>query len=156
MSAKEKLFTFRARLYKRGIQRCVEVPKKISSALGEGTHIPVRGWIEDLEIRSTLTPRGDGKHLLVVSSRIWRPLKLDVGDVVSISLLRDETPEQFPVPPEFVEALADDDEARGAYEKRTPAFRRQIANYVAGVKSPAAREKRIAAILERLRSGYFD
>ncbi len=147
--------TFRARLYKRGLQRCVAVPKKVSAALGGGTHIAIRGWIEDLEIRSTLSPRGRGLHLLVVNSKIWKPLKLDAGDTLTISLWRDQAPAQFPVPPEFVDALAEDAHARTAYEQRTPAFRRQIANYVAGVKSPAAREKRIAAMLERLRSGNF-
>jgi hypothetical protein len=104
--------TFRARLQKLWILRCVNVPEKVSRALGGGPgHIPVRGWIEDLDFRSTLTPRGRRRHRLVVHSRIGRPLHLDAGDAVAVTLFRDDAPDQFPLPPELQDALAADPEA---------------------------------------------
>lgn len=148
-----KPLIFRARLVKVWVLRCVNVPRKISRALGRTARIPVRGWIEDLDFRSTLTPRGGGQHRLVVHSRIWRPLKLDVGDTVTVALFRDQAPEQFPAPLELTEGLAGDPEARRIFQMHTPAFRRQIANYVAAVKNPVSREKRAAQVLERLRTG---
>ena len=149
-----KSFAFRARLEKVWLMRCVTIPPKISAALGGGKgRIPVRGWIEDLPVQSTLTPSGNGRHRLVVNSRIWRPLKLKDGDQVTVVLQRDDAPERFTMLEEFSAALAADAEARRNYMKETPAMRRQIATYVAGVKNPVSREKRIAHVLERLRAG---
>ena len=135
--------------------RCVNVPRKVTAALGGRgqERIPVRGWIEDLAFRSTLTPRGGGQHRLVVHSSIWRPLQLDAGDSVTVSLFRDEAPEKFPVPVELADALAGDPEASRIYHQQTPALRRQIANFIAAAKRPETREKRIARLLERLRTG---
>lgn len=153
MPPNPKPLTFRAPIYKLWLLRCVNVPQKISAALGGGRgRIPVRGWIEDLAIQSTLTPRGGGQHRLAVNSSVWRPLKLGEGDTVTVTLVRDEAPEKFPVPPEFAAALAEDYDAQRAYAELTPAMRRQVVQYVAAVKRPDAREKRIAALLERLRN----
>ena len=149
----KKPLSFRAPLERIWIQRCVNVPERISRALGGPTErIPVRGWIEDIDIQSTLTPRGGGRHRLVVPSRIWRPLKLDAGDHVTVALFRDEKPAQFPIPLEFAQALAEDYEAKRAFEELTPAMRRQVANFIAAAKRPETREKRIAQLLERLRT----
>jgi len=153
MATSEKLLTFRAPLLKWNLFRCVDVPEKVSTALGGGKRISVRGWIEDLAIQTTLTPRGAGLHRLVVHSRIWRPLELAVGDRVTVALTRDDTPERFPVPEELLAALAEDPDAQRVFQKQTAAMRRQIAGYVAAAKRPESREKRSFQLLERLRNG---
>jgi len=148
-----KPITFHAPLLRWNLFRCVEVPARVSRKLGGGKQIPVRGWIEDLAIQTSLTPRGAGLHRLVVHSRIWRPLELQVGARIAVSLVRDEAPERFPIPAELLAALGEDSDANRTFQKQTTATRRQIASYVAAAKRTESREKRSFLVLERLRSG---
>jgi hypothetical protein len=151
MATGPKSFDFRAKLYKVWIMRCIDVPPGVSKALGARKHIPVRGWIEDLAFRSHLAPAGNGRHRLVVHSRIWRPLELDAGNRVTVHMELDEAPERFAMPEELTAAFGEDPAARAAYGQLTVAKRREIAGHVAAVKSAAAREKRIARLLDWLR-----
>jgi len=148
-----KPITFHAPLLRWNLFRCVEVPARVSRKLGGERQIPVRGWIEDLAIQTTLTPRGAGLHRLVVHSRIWRPLALQVGARVAVSLVRDDAPERFPIPAELLAALGEDPDANRVFQKQTAATRRQIAAYVAAAKRPQSREQRSFQVLERLRTG---
>jgi len=71
---------FRAKLYKIGYLRCVDVPPAVSGALGDEPSIPVCGEAAGVAFRSTLTPRGNGAHRLFIHSRVWRARWLDLGD----------------------------------------------------------------------------
>src|SRR5262245_51238358 len=115
---------FRASLYKIGILRCVDVPAAVSLGLGGG-RVPVRGEPHGVAFRSTLAPRGEGRHRLYVHSRIWRPLGLDAGDRIAITLRRDHEPRPMLLPADLRRALDDDASARAALAAAPPGLRRE-------------------------------
>jgi hypothetical protein len=141
---------FRAKLYKIGYLRCVDVPVGISRVLGDEPTIPVRGHAAGIDFRSTLTPRGGCAHRLFVHSRIWRARWLDVGDSIEIMLERDYESREPDTPYDFLKALDARPVARRVYANASIALRRDIGRWLAAARRSETRERRIAAALDNL------
>ena len=146
---------FRARLYKLGINRAVDVPAQHSRSLGAKGCIAVEGWIEGIPIQTTLVPRGHGQHRLFVHSRIWKRLKIDKGDFIEVLLARCEPPADPAIPDELAIALRMTKGAAAAFRQITPALRREFINWVQAAKQPETRARRIQrglpVVIERAR-----
>ena len=147
MSKPDSKYPFRARLYKLGVNRVVDVPAEISKALGGGGFIPVEGWIAGAAIRSTLVPRGGGRHRLFVHSRIWKAQKIERGDFVEVLLTRVEAPIEPPLPEDIALALHMTKGAAVAFRQITSALRREFITWVQAAKQPETRARRIQKAL---------
>jgi hypothetical protein len=141
---------FRAKLYKIGYLRCMDVPPAASRALGDEPSIPVCGTAAGVAFRSTLTPRGNGAHRLFIHSRVWRARWLDVGDSLEVMIERDTESREPDTPYDFLKALETRPAARRFYDRASPALRREIGNWLAAAKRPETRERRIEAALDNL------
>jgi len=141
---------FRAKLYKVGYQRCVDVPPAVSRALGDEANIPVAGTLAGVPFRSTLTPRGGLAHRLFVHSRVWRARRIDIGDMLEVQLDRDLESRDPGMPHDLRRALQARPAARKIYDRASSALRREIGNWVAGARRTETRERRIETALDNL------
>jgi hypothetical protein len=141
---------FRAKLYKIGFLRCVDVPPAVSQMLDDPGAISVRGSVARIAFESTLTPRGAGRHRLYVHSRVWRPLHIDIGDSVDITIERDHESREIATPRELLRALERRPAARAAFRSSTPAQQREISMWLGAAKRPETRERRIEQALDTL------
>jgi Bacteriocin-protection, YdeI or OmpD-Associated/Domain of unknown function (DUF1905) len=135
--------------------RCVDVPRDISKSLrklagDDRKHIPVRGQVEGLPLKSTLSPRGGGAYRLHLHSNIWRKLRIDAGAAVEVILLLDSEPRDPVLPHDLAGGLADAPRALALFNSLTPALRRQIVRYLEQAKHASTREKRILIIVKRM------
>lgn len=146
---------FRAKLYKIGYLRCVDVPVGVSRTLGDETTIPVCGRAAGVAFRSTLTPRGNLAHRLFIHSRVWRSKWLDVGDSLEIAIERDFKSREPDTPYDFLKALETRPAARKVYDKASAALRREIARWLAAAKRAETRDRRIAAALDNLEQRFL-
>jgi hypothetical protein len=134
--------------------RCVDVPRDISKSLrklagDDRKHIPVRGQVEGLPLKSTLSPRG-GAYRLHLHSNIWRKLRIDAGAAVEVILLLDSEPRDPVLPQDLAGGLADAPRALALFNSLTPALRRQIVRYREQAKRASTREKRNLIIVQRM------
>ena len=150
MAQRQKSQSFRAKIYKIGINRCVDVPQRVSRVLGEDKYVPVKGYVEDVEIRSTLVPRGGGKYRLFIHSQTYTTLGVDAGDLVQIWLARDSQSQEIPVPKDVAEALRANKDAQAAFENLPPGARRGFLRWLAGAKRSETRDRRIQEGMKRL------
>ena len=146
----KKARNFRAKIYKIGVNRCVDTPERVSRALGSEKYIPVKGHVEDMAIRSTLVPRGDGKHRLFIHSRIWRKLGVDTGDTISVSLERDRALRDVELPEDIANALRQHRDAQTAFDALTTAMRRSFVAFILEAKKPETRKKRVQQGIKRI------
>ena len=146
---------FRVKLYAIGVNRCVDIPREVTDALGGETHIRVKGTVGGETFRSNLAPRGGGKHRLFVHSGIWRKLSIDVGDVVDVEIERDDEEWEIAVPADLAEAMPAGSEALEAFLALTVPNRKRFIDRVEESKTPATRKRRIKQgiqlLVERLR-----
>ena len=145
-----KRWQFRAKIYQVGVNRCVDVPERVTRVLGPAKYIPVKGQVENIVFHSTLVPRGRGRHRLFIHSRIWRKLGLDTGGTVRITLSQDKQSREVVVPDEITAALGKRGEARAAFDALTATGRRAFVAWILQAKKPETRSRRIEIGMERL------
>jgi len=150
MVQSKKTQNFRATIYKVGVNRCVDVPERVSGVLRWEKYIPVKEHVEDMAIRSTLVPRGDSKHRLFIPSRIWRKLGVDTGDTINASIMRDKASREVRLPEDIAAALRQRYEARAAFDTLTTAMRRSFVANILEARKPETRKKRIQQGIERI------
>jgi Bacteriocin-protection, YdeI or OmpD-Associated/Domain of unknown function (DUF1905) len=138
-----KPLRFVARIYKMGINRCVNLPKEASKALGGSGHVPVVAMVAGRSARTTLVPAGGGRHRLFLNSAMRKAAGVDAGGLVGILLKRDTASRELPLPDELRRVLAKNLRARKAFREITPALRREFLRWVLHAKNPETRERRI-------------
>src|ERR1700683_1613069 len=141
---------FVARIYKVGINRCVDVPKDFVSATEKRGYTPVSGSADGISFRSTLLPGLNPMYRLFLHSRIWKNLGLDAGDVIEITLERDHESRDVALSAELAASLAEHRGALAALQNGTPGLRREFIKWVVAAKHPATRERRIRIGIPRL------
>lgn len=148
-----KPLRFVARIYKMGINRCVDLPEEIGKALGGSGHVPVVAMVAGRSVRTTLVPAGGGRHRLFLNSAMRKAAGVDAGDLVGVLLQLDTASRELPVPAELRGVLAKNPRARKAFREITPALRREFLRWVLHAKNPETRERRIrkgiAVLIER-------
>jgi hypothetical protein len=140
--------TFRATLGRTWILYTVDVPDRVSQALGGGK-VPVVFTVNGSTPRkTTLAPKAGGGHRLHVHGESRKEVGAKEGERVTIVVARDTDPSGPPLPPDLEEAL---DEAGALETFRTmgPAMQRELVAYVEKAKREATRLKYITRIVER-------
>lgn len=145
-----KSLTFSATLYKIGINRCVDVPEEISSALGCGRSIPVVVTVNGRSVCTTLLPGSGGAHRLFINSELRAAAGADSGQRIWIALCPDRASREIPVPPDVAEALRRSAKAKSAFAQITPPLRREFLRWVLASRTPETRANRIARGLKTL------
>ena len=127
------------------------VPDEIVQSLGAGKRVAVVVTIRDHVYRSTVGPYR-GANMLPVSSAHRAAAGIAAGDIVEITLVLDDQPREVAVPTDLAEALDSDATARAAFDALS--YSNQLAHVqsVEGAKTLETRERRIAKVLDTLRS----
>jgi hypothetical protein len=139
---------FRAKIGKTWVQYTVDVPERVSRALGAGK-IPVVFTMDSSTPRkTTMVPRAGGGHRLHVHGDSRREVGARPGDQVTIVLWRDREPAGTPPPPDLADALREMD-ALEAFRGMGPATQRELVAYVEKAKREETRRKYVARVVER-------
>lgn len=117
---------FSAEIYKVGINPCVDVPERVSTAFGKRGYVPVEGKLNAHQIRATLVPKGSGRHRLYINGEMCRAADVATGDEVNLVLWRDTKSREIPVPEDLAEALRTAKGALEAFEKLSPSHRKEL------------------------------
>lgn len=142
-------FTFKAIIGRTWILYTVDVPPRVSAALGGTGKIPVVFTIGRSSPRkTTMTPRSDGGHRLHVHGESRREAGAEEGDRVTIVVWRDREPAGTPPPPDLAEALREVG-ALDAFRAMGPAMQRELVAYVEKAKREETRRKYVARVVER-------
>jgi hypothetical protein len=145
---KREPHTFKATIGRTWILYTVDVPPRVSRALGPGK-IPVEFTLNGSAPRkTTLAPRKEGGHRLHVHGESRREAGAKAGDRVTIVVWRDHHPSGPPLPPDLEEAL-DEAGAMQTFTTMGPAMQRELVAYVEKAKREVTRRKNIARVVER-------
>ncbi len=133
-----------------GINPYVEVPGSISAAYGIKGSIPVKGRVNDYEIRATLVPIGIGRHRLYINGEMREGAGVGVGDTIDVVLDLDTEPRIESVPAALTKAFELNQKAREVYENYPPSHRREILRYLNSLKNPESVEKNVEKLINIL------
>jgi hypothetical protein len=126
------------------------IPFKVEEVFGQKNHVKVKGTINGIEFRSSLTPRGDGNHYMVVSKLLQEMAGITRGDVIHV-VMETDTEERLVEVPELIQLVFKENEEAGrTFEKLSYTRRKDYVDLIMDAKKESTREKRIAQMLEEI------
>ncbi len=144
---------FRAKLEQRGPAAAIVLDDEQVASVGEGARqfrvvATVNGYIW----RTSVARRG-GESLVGLSRAVRQAAGVEPGDTVEVALELDTAPREVVVPEALGSALADDSEARAAFDKLSYTHRKEYARWIGEAKREETRDRRVAQAVEMLRQG---
>jgi len=128
----------------------VRIPFDVSKVWGKRGQMRVKGTINGFAFRASLFPTGGGGHVLLVNKKMQAGGKTVVGTAAQFRLEPDTEKRDIAVPVELEQALAEDRSLRRWFDRLNDSTRRYLVDWVADVKSAAARTRRAEQMAERL------
>jgi hypothetical protein len=143
-------YSFKARIYKIGVNPCVRVPYRITDQLkATKGYIPVKGTIEDHFFQQTLCPvKGEG-YRLYVNGPMLKGAHLTVGQTAHFIIGQDtmERNKNHPMAPDFKKKLVENDLIE-IFEKLTPSRQKEINRYLNNLKTEESLKRNIDKLIK--------
>ncbi len=130
----------------------IAVPAEVVAPLGSSKRPPVRVTINGHTYRSTVAPMG-GVFMLPISAENRILAHVSAGDEVEVEVEPDTQPREVNVPPDFLEALDRDADARRFFDGLSSSNKQRVVLSIEGARTTETRLRRIAKTVETLREG---
>ena len=142
--------TFTTTLLQSGNNVGIEIPDAVVAELG-GKRVPVIITLDgEYTYRNTTAVMG-GKNLVGVSAEHRAASGVQGGQVVQVTMVRDDGPREVEVPPALAAALAADPVASAAWDALAYSHRKEHARAITEAKADETRERRVAKTIAALR-----
>jgi hypothetical protein len=151
--AKERL-RFRAKIQGKeaGVVAAITPPVDVPEFFGTRARVPVRGTINGYPYRSSLMPCG-GARMMPVNKALCAGAGVQPGDIVDVVMERDEEERTVEAPAVLKKALAKNKTALGNWERMSFTHKKEMALAIVGAKQEETRARRLAKVMEILKSG---
>ncbi len=159
MAKKPKIYKFTATLERmtgRFAWSYVEFPYDVKDLFGKRGDVRVKCLINGVATDRALMPTKSGYHIIVMGGELRKKAGIKrVGDPVKMELWLHPEPDRIDIPEDLAETLDFIPEMKAAWNKLTPGMKRNMCYWVGSAKTAPTRAKRIAELLRRFESGYF-
>ncbi len=137
--------------------RVIDIPFDVKKAFGKAGRLPVRGEANGFAFRTSLFPRKNGKHFLLMNQQMQKGAGVTMlGDSVSVEIELDEEERTIATPPLLRKILSEEGGLLEYFEAFTYSMRKFMSDSITSTKTPVAkrrRAERIAMILMEMRDG---
>jgi hypothetical protein len=140
--------------------RIVDIPFDVKKAFGKGGRVPVRGTVNGFAFRTSLFPRKEDKHFLMLNKQMQKGAGATLlEDAVEVVLELDTEKRTVGTPTLLKKALDDDEDLLKYFNSFSYYMRKWIGEYITLPKSEATRRKRaeqMAVTLMEMRDGEIE
>ncbi len=140
--------------------RVLDIPFDVKKTFGKGGRLPVKGEVNGFAFRTSLFPRKDGKHFLLMNKKMQKAANAtSIGDKVEVTIELDEETRTVDIPALLKKEIQEDDELLAYYTSLSYSMRKYFADHITDAKSKQVQKKRaqeLAEILMQMRDGEHD
>jgi uncharacterized protein YdeI (YjbR/CyaY-like superfamily) len=137
--------------------RVLDIPFDVKKAFGKGGRMPVKGEVNGFAFRTSLFPRKDGKHFLLMNKKMQQGAgATSLGDNVQVSLELDEETRTVGIPALLKKEIEEDEALLIYYKSLSYSMRKYFSDHITDPKSKHIQKKRageLAIILMHMRDG---
>lgn len=126
-----------------------QIPLDVKATWGS-RRVRIRGAMNGFEFRSSLFPRRDGTHFLLVNKALQKGARIRPGDTVKVRMENDVEERTATVPPELERELKQSKALRKWFDQLSLSMRRYFAQEVSKRKSAESRKRRAQQFAEML------
>ncbi len=127
----------------------VTIPPDVYDALGGSGRIPVTATFDGVGYRGSVVRMGDRPILGVLKAR-REELGIGEGNVISVTIQRDDAERTVDVPSDLAAALRESPEAKRIFEGLSYTHQREYVRWIDEAKRVDTRERRIRGTIDRL------
>lgn len=156
MASKKKTFKFQAVLSDVDhplIKTVIFLPQAVVRALPKG-RVRVKGTFNGADFALAVQHMKDGSRYFSVSAPLRKAAGIKAGMPVQVHFELVD-PDKLDIPEELEAVLAEDAEARNAWDQLTRGYQRSLVHYITGVKNVDSRIKRSFDLLNRAKAGLL-
>ncbi|NTU75381.1 MAG: DUF1905 domain-containing protein [Anaerolineaceae bacterium] len=128
-------------------------PFNVLELFGERGRLPVKVSINTLVFRSSLFPRGDGTHYLVLNKPTRQAASINLGDRFTVTLEQDFEPRKVNIPKDVSTALGTDFTAQEQFFNLSYTKQKESLDWIAEAKKNDTRQRRIEKMMRDLTKG---
>ena len=143
---------FKAKIYKVGINACVDVPESVTNSM-EPTkgYIKVKGTINGFGFTKTLVPVKNGPYRLFVNIPMLKGGKVAVSETASFSVQQDfeAVKEEYPMPDALYQKLKHHG-LLGDFNNLTASRKKEILKYLNYIKTEETLQKNINKLTQKM------
>ena len=129
------------------------VPFDVEKVYETRARVPVRGTINGFPFRSSIAPMGGGKHFMAVNKEVREGAGVKGGEMISVSMERDDEPRVITAPKDFASALKANQEAQAFWKTLSYTHQKEHVRAIEEAKKPETRARRIGKAIEMLAAG---
>ena len=129
----------------------LQPPFDVAAVFERKGRVPVKGTINGFPFRSSLMNMGDG-HMMVVNAQLRQGAQCKAGDTAEVIMELDEEKRTVEVPADLKKIIDRDPKARESWSKLSFTHQKEYIWEIEGAKKPETRKKRIAAMMDALRT----
>jgi hypothetical protein len=150
-------YEFEAEIYRAGINACVDVPERITSALERDRgFIHVAGRMGGASFSKSLVPVKGGPYRLYVDEKMLKAAGARAA-ARSVFAIRQGSRREKPYEmPGFVREALAQRALLERFEALSEARRREALRYLAALRSPEARDRNLEKLIRQLEDGLRD
>jgi hypothetical protein len=146
--------TFKAKIYKTGINWCVNVPANVTEKLiADKGRINIRGRINGFDFTKTLMPVKDKPHRLFVNQAMMKGGKTALGETATFEIEQNNKRKlkEYPTPSLLMEKLKAH-QLTIAFDSLTASRKKDILKYLNYVKTEETMIKNIDKLISQLKN----
>lgn len=129
----------------------VTIPPEVYEELGGSGRIPVNATFDGISYRGSIVRMG-GRPILGVLKAIRNDLGVGEGDVIVVTVERDDAERTVELPEDLAAALGGHHDARAAFGRLSYTHQREYVQWIEEAKRSDTRQRRITGTIERLTS----
>jgi uncharacterized protein YdeI (YjbR/CyaY-like superfamily) len=137
--------------------KVLDVPFDAKKAFGKAGKIPIKGTVNGFEFRSSLFPRKNGLHFLLMNKTMQKEAGgISLGDEVHVEIELDKLERTVDIHPDLKKVISKEKGMLKYYEGLSYSMRKYFSDSIAQVKTEVTRKKRVeelAVILMEMRDG---
>lgn len=146
--------SFKAEIYKTGINWCVDVPLEITELMiSEKGKINIKGKINGFDFTKTLMPVKNSLHRLYVNQAMMKGGKTALGETATFEIEQnnEKAEKEYPIPLLLIEQLKKE-QLTTAFESLTASRKKDILKYLNYIKTEATLLKNIDKLINQLKN----
>ena len=148
-----KTYKFKARIEAAsGGGACVFFPYDVEKEFGTKGRVPVKATFDGVPYSGSMVKYGAPQHMLGILKSIREHLGKGPGDMIDVTIEKDESERTVEVPAEF-EKLLKKEKVWPAFDKLSYSHKKEYIRWISGAKREETRANRLAKSVEMLRSG---
>ena len=127
----------------------VNIPFDVKKTWG-GSRIKVRGEVNGAQFRTSLFPKKDGTHFLLINKKVQKAARIVPGITAEFRIEPDTAPRVATTPPELERIFKQSRRMKTWFEALSYSYRKWISDWISEPKSLDSRRRRAEQIAERM------